>query len=211
MNQLPSVTRFNFDLARYIDDSWIKIIPHGDVISKYRDHDNAPSYISNYIMKYFDIDQQYEFEIPDNIQSIAFLESEVLVDLIMYAGAVINSDRINKIILKKEIDQLKIAIGDDAYYVGLKPSSQVKNILSSSDFVIDCEDDVGSSTVCLGMHCLLAALYDMPKCVRQRVLFKLPYEWVNSFAKQCDMVKSNECILLLNSIIYSLTKTTEIV
>lgn len=217
MNPRPSVLSFNFDLAKYIDTSWIEKIPHGDIISKYRCHENTPPYISNYIMKCFDIDQQYYFSIPEEIQSIAFLDSDVLVDLIKHAGAIINYEKIRKTILKNEIELLKNTIGNDAYAFGLRPSPNFKCVVTDSKFLVgskfsvEKDVDLGLFTVFLGVHCLVSALYEMPKCVRQRVLFKLPYEWVSRLGNQWDVSQSKDCIFLLNSIKNILNKPPAVI
>jgi len=199
-HQYP-IIHFNFNLANYIDKSWFMHIPHGEIISQYNCSKYALRYISEYLLKYFEINNKYEFDIPRKIESFGLLPPRKLVGLIQYAGSILNFSKIQKIILRKDIEQLKLMISEDAYYFGLRRSPVFKDTHSNIIPISEPSMTIGESTIRYGICCLLSALEDQPKSVKQRVLLKLPFNWVDFDGSDNLIINSDHAILFFNKIL----------
>lgn len=116
--------RFNEMVSEYVDKSHILSISYlasqwDNLISVRR----IQGKLSKMLLRHFNLENQsfYQFEEPR--LRIVLLDSSILNDLLIHAGAVIYSERISKVVMKKDVLLLKESIGEDMYFFASKKAS----------------------------------------------------------------------------------------
>lgn len=184
MQNINPIIHFNFNLADYIDEGWLNRIAYGDIIVRYRQNTSSSQHLSNYLIRHFGLSDRYAFDIPNEIKPFVFLSPRELTTLIKCTGAVLKAETIKKVILGTEIESLKADIGDDAYYYGLRRSSIFRKICVREKRAHHNAVTVGQLVVQSGANCLLTTIDSLPREIKQRLLIKIPYDWIQPSCKE---------------------------
>ncbi len=83
--------------------------------------------LSKILLAHFNLEKRPYYEFEDPRLRIVLLDRSTLNELLVYAGAVIYSERISKVVMKKDVLALKESIGEDMYFFASKKEmSQVQ-------------------------------------------------------------------------------------
>lgn len=123
-NLFARIYRFNEMVSEYIEESHLEFMPS---LEKYWKNLSVVARVqkklSLFLLKHFKLEGKPFYQFEDPRLRIALLDSKVLNDLLVYAGAVFYSERISKLILKKDVTDLKESIGDNIYFFASKKAS----------------------------------------------------------------------------------------
>lgn len=212
-NLFSQVYAFNQLISRYIDESHLFEFPY---LLKYWESlkkiTRIQKKLSNLLLKNFKLENKSFYNFEDPRLRIALLDAKTLKNLLLYAGAVLYSERINKIILKKDLLSLKESIGEDLYFFAAKKASLLigfvpKIELSKNGVAIQKEDLFEAGKECLQL-CLaqedenlterlilkfskeITWNFNLPASEEQKTkswnfLYKILVKEVNSEVKQC--------------------------
>lgn len=119
-----TIYRFNEMVSEYVEKSHILSIPN--LASQWENLigvKRVQEKLSRLLLRHFNLENRPFYEFEDPRLRIALLDSSTLNELLIYAGAVIYSERISKIVMKKDVMALKESIGDGIYFFAAKKAS----------------------------------------------------------------------------------------
>lgn len=175
MDKNNLINEFNFLPLRYIHPSWLKTVPGGRYIENMRSCSRTEYRLSQYLLSYLELENDYHFDFIDQAKAIALLDESMLSEVVRYAGLIINRDHIKQNIARKNIVQLKQEIGEKAYMFALKRAPFIGAIPDFHLTEYKSENMLMNITVS-GIQCL-AAYFSGNTAVLKRIFLKLPITW----------------------------------
>lgn len=171
-----AIYKFNQRISEYVHKSHISSLPF---INQYWDNlksiSRIQSKLSQLLLNYFNLFDRpfYQFEEPR--LRIALLESKILNSLLIYAGAIIYSESISKLVAKKDVLALKESIGENLYFFVSKKAS----LLTGFAPKIPLSQDISITRQVLfeaGKQCLQMCLANEDENLLNRLILKFPSE-----------------------------------
>lgn len=170
------VAEFNLYLVRYIDSSWLTTVKLSPLVNQIRQGGNADFHLSHYLLRQFSLHEEFDYEFDQPIKRIALVETDVLLDVALYIGIILNEGVIRSAVLKNERQALEQCLGSDAYRFAVKKAQFVSRTASHQgpSLLIDWNhlerfhDYLQKS----GMQVLGTAFSSAPPAFRKRVELK---------------------------------------
>ena len=175
MDKNNLINEFNFLPLRYIHPSWLKTVFGGKYIEEMRSCSRTEYRLSQYLLSYFELENDYCFDFTNQVNTIALLDESKLSEIVRYAGLVINSEQIKKNIAREDVVQLKHQIGEKAYLFALKRAPFMGTIPDFPSHEYKSENLLTNIRIS-GAQCL-AALFSDNTAILKRVFFKFPIIW----------------------------------
>lgn len=176
-NKLSSlVWEFNFRPDHYVDSSWLEQMPDGPLLNKLVGSERAADRIVTHLLKRFDLENQVFFNFSNSLSRIALWSSEDLKKLILHTGSVFYYAKVQKIVVREELHEVRDALGEELFQFMQKRALHVKGKM---DLELKLPDQLSCDNALIlgGLLCLQAAFGDYPLALRRRLMLKLPHEW----------------------------------
>lgn len=175
------IYKFNNAIAGYVDWS------HLPELSQLEPIINASSKglndFSVYLKSRFRFQDDVYGEFHEPRLRLALMESQTLDRLVVYAGAALYSEKVNKVIMKEKLEALKSAIGEDAYFFVTKRATLLSTLMPrvplNDGVQIPSKDDVYKA----GKHCLEICLSGESEAIVERLRLKFPKTMSLDFAQ----------------------------
>lgn len=173
-NLFAQIYDFNQLISKYIEQSHIVQFPNvANYWEIFKKIGRIQKKLSNLLLKYFKLENKTFYSFEDPRLRIALLDVKTLNDLLLYAGAVLYSDKINKIILKKDLLSLKESIGEDIYFFATKKASLLIGFAPKMNLVT--EKAIDNKTLFEGgKECLQMCLAQEDQGLTERLILKFP-------------------------------------
>ena len=184
--QLDRIATFNFNPLDYIDSSWLEGIKGGKMIRRLQKTPRCHSLLNRYLISYFKLENQYDFDLTQGLRSVVLLESSALTNLIQYLGLIANRKVLRSMIRKQDREALKSCIGAETYDVVTQQTRHLKlDDFAISGFRIDLNDmdTFRNHILQTGLYCMGAAFASESRSVVMRMQLKLPVDWKELFAQ----------------------------
>lgn len=163
---------FNYKLAEYVhpshlvDDDGVK-----EVMERVKGIRRVEGKLSEYLLKRLGFEGIGYFGFEDPRLRLALMEPEVLMKLLMYAGAGYYSSKISKVIKKEKLLYLKEGLGEEIYFFATKRAALVRALAPS----IDVEGEGSREDVFMaGKRVLEICLADEHSKILRRLELKFP-------------------------------------
>ncbi len=175
--QLPALIEFNLLPARYIHSSWLKAVPEGDLVTKLASFPDTERHISKYLLKFFNLNSAYSYQVDPDLIEILMLPSENIIDLVFFTGTLINRERIKHLIDGKQVRSIQALMGDQLYYSALRLLLPELGNLKRYQTHGKNEANPVTWVKTDGIRCLESTINELPTPLKKRLLLKLPYQW----------------------------------
>lgn len=137
-NLFAQIYNFNQLISKYIEPTHVVDFPN---LAKYWDGfkkiKRVQKNLSALLLKYFNLENKTFYGFEDPRLRIALLDVHTLNNLLLYTGAVLYSERISKIILKKDLLLLKESIGEEIYFFATKKASLLIGFAPKINLITD--------------------------------------------------------------------------
>lgn len=178
-NLFRAIYQFNELISLYIDESHVGQFPSiGNNWKALRSVKRVQVKLSKLLQKLFKLEGRtfYHFEEPR--LRLALMEGRVLNELLTKVGAVYYSERIGRIILKREVLDLKKSIGEDIYFFATKKASLIKNLAPKIE-TPELKELTRDDLMEVGKLCLEICFAGEDKALTDRLILKMPskLEW----------------------------------
>ena len=198
------VWEFNFRPDHYIHVSWLDQMPDGPIIKKLVGKHRSADRIVQYLLQRFSLEQQVFFNFSNALTRIALWSSEDLERLVLYTGAAFYVKRVQKIVVREEVQHLQEQLGTDLFNFLQRRAALVKGNLPL-ELRLPESLDPHHSLIVAGILCLNQALQDYPIALRKRLMLKLPFQWYLLLKKADKLAKqlqgqNKECAALIQKI-----------
>lgn len=121
---------FNNIPSKYIHSSFLTAIPSlSDVWNNVKGVTRIQKRISKILLAHFNLKDKFFYDFQDLRTRLGLVDSENLNKLILFAGAVIYADKIKKIVLKKQLDEMRTSIGEEALFFATKRASLITPLI----------------------------------------------------------------------------------
>nr|CAA6830816.1 MAG: Unknown protein [uncultured Thiotrichaceae bacterium] len=198
------VWEFNFRPDHYIHDSWLEQMPDGPLIKKLVGCHRGADRIVQYLMQRLGLEGQVFFNFSNSLTRIGLWSGQDLEKLIMHTGAVFYHSRVQKIVTRDEVLQIREQMDDELFNFMQSRAVQLKGKI---DLSLKLPAGLGAeqSIRLAGLLCFHAALVGYPVALRKRLMLKLPHEWYTLFKKSGTLgqplgQRQSECAALLQKI-----------
>lgn len=165
---------FNQLISKYVEQSHIAQFPD---LAKYwnslKKINRIQKKLSDFLLKYFKLENKSFYRFEDPRLRIALLDSKTLNNLLLYAGAVLYSERMSKIILKKDLLFLKESIGEDIYFFTTKKASLLTGFAPKVNLSTETAIDK-KALFEGGKECLQMCLAQEEPALTDRLILKFP-------------------------------------
>lgn len=198
------VWEFNFRPDHYIHVSWLDQMPDGPIIKKLVGKQRSADRIVQHLLQRFGLENQVFFNFTNSLTRISLWSGDDLERLIFYVGTVFYYKKVQKIVVREEVQKLQEQLGSDLFSFMHRRAALMKGNLSL-DLNLPDKLDPHHSLIVAGMLCLNQALQEYPVALRKRLMLKLPYQWylllkkAESLAKQLHG-QNKECAALIQKI-----------
>ncbi len=176
-DHLDQLCQFNFFPIQYMHSSWYESIPQGELINRLRHCERSKPELSEYIMEYYSLKGDYEFNFPVFLRNIIILDSVNLLKLILFFSACINTKKIQRLINGHKVREIWNEIGEDAYIYGLKRAPYITQDTQFKNPPMASNIPLGQYIISSGVYCFMSILNGYSSAIKQRMLFKLPQKW----------------------------------
>ena len=127
------IAEFNLYLVRYIDSSWLTTVKLSPLVNQIRQGGNADFHLSHYLLRQFSLHEEFDYEFDQPVKRIALIETEILLDVALYIGIILNEGVIRNAVLKKDRQALERCLGTDAYRFAVKKAQFVSRTASQQE------------------------------------------------------------------------------
>ncbi len=176
-NLFAQIYAFNQLISQYVEESHLFAFPD---LLKYWESlkkiTRVQKKLSNLLLKYFKLENKSFYNFEDPRLRIALLDAKTLKNLLLYAGAVLYSERISKIIMKNDLLSLKESIGDDLYFFASKKASLLIGFAPKVDLSKNSEGILKKDLFEAGKECLQMCLAQEDTRLTERLILKFPKE-----------------------------------
>lgn len=195
------VWEFNFRPDHYIHDSWLEQMPDGPLIKKLVGCHRGADRIVQYLMQRLGLEGEVFFNFSNSLARIGLWSGADLERLIMHMGVVFYHSRIQKVVTRDEVLQIREQMGDELFSFMQSRAVRVKGKLDLN-LKLPAELDAKQFVRLAGLLCFHAALSGYPLALRKRLMLKLPHEWFALFKRAGSLgkplhQKQSECAALL--------------
>lgn len=174
-------TTFNPIPIQDIHYSWIKVMPHGELIEKLRKTPSSLPALTDFVQQYIPINDAYKENTAGVFTLLEESTSKKLYTVVLKAGTTQFSQKIRQFIKKQDVTQLKKILGDKLYSYSL---SEVPEVHPSLDKIVldsfSIDRDPLANIINAGYRSLRIAFTDLP----ESYIYKLPKPWDISFNKR---------------------------
>ncbi len=172
-----TIYQFNEIISEYVEKSHILSIPY---LANQWDYlvslDRLKKKLSQLLLKHLNLENQPFYQFEDPRLRIALLDRSILDNLLIHAGAVIYSERISKIVMKKDVLALKDSIGDDMYFFAAKKASLLMGFAPRIALPAEGTSITKDSLFEAGRQCLQMSLVHEDERLLKRLVLKFPKE-----------------------------------
>lgn len=176
-NLFGQIYGFNELISEYIDKSHLRPFPN--LMSSWdslRGIKRIQKKVSKVLLKYLKLEDKPFYAFEDPRLRIVLLENSDLNNLLVYAGAVIYSEWISKIILKKDVFTLKESIGENIYFFATKKASLLTGFAPKINLGNQDEGITRTTLFEGGKVCLQMCLAGEDERLLERLILKFPQE-----------------------------------
>lgn len=198
------VWEFNFRPDHYIHDSWLEQMPDGPLIKKLGGCHRGADRIVQYLMQRLGLEGQVFFNFSNSLTRIGLWPGEDLERLIMHTGAVFYHAKVQKVVAREEVLQIRDQMGDELFSFMQRRAVQLKGRMVLN-VKLPAGLDAEQALILAGLLCFHAALESYPLALRKRLMLKLPHQWFTLYkgaaplGKQLNQ-KQSECAALLQKV-----------
>lgn len=196
---MKKLLEFNFLPIRYIHSSWLNTLPHADLLVKMRNNKKLEYSLSQYILDQSKLSNKYIFDIPKDIETIAFMDAPDLSKLVIYLGVCLNVNNLTSLIEKNSIHNVKSVIGEEAFLFGIKRAPYllgIKSVIRKPEI----SPQLGEYIIACGSYYFLSILSQHAPEISKRIIWKLPSQWIENLAKQASSSHITEASLPITEI-----------
>lgn len=170
------VWEFNFRPDHYTHESWLEQMPDGPLIKKLVGKQRSADRIVQHLMQRFGLENQVFFNFNHSLTRIALWSGTDLERLILHTGTVFYYKRVQKIVVREEVQQLQEQLGNELFTFMQRRTPLVKGKLALN-LTLPEQLAPKQALILSGLLCLQQALQEYPPALRKRLMLKLPYEW----------------------------------
>ncbi|WP_062267270.1 SctK family type III secretion system sorting platform protein [Endozoicomonas arenosclerae] len=182
-----SVAEFNLYLVRFIHHSWLKTIKLSPLVKQLRQAGNADYHLSHFLLKEFDLANDYDYDFDEKHKRIALADEEAILRLCLYLGIILNESVIRNTIKKQERLLLEQLLGEEAFRFAVKKAQFFSRIGSDlgPSFLIDWDhlDSFKNYLMQSGLQVLGRAFSESSPAFIKRLELKLPASCSNHIQK----------------------------
>ena len=198
------VWEFNFRPDHYTHVSWLDQMPDGPIIKKLVGKQRSADRIVQHLLQRLGLENQVFFNFSNSLTRIALWSGDDLERLILYTGTIFYHKRVQKIVMREEVQQLQEQLGFDLFSFMQRRSALMKGNLPLT-LKLPAKLDAQHSLIVAGLLCLNQALQEYPIALRKRLMLKLPYQWYLLLKKAEPLGKqlqgqNKECAALIQKI-----------
>ena len=195
------VAEFNLYLVRYIDPSWLKTVKLSPLVNQIRQGGNADFHLSHYLLRQFSLHEDFDYDFDKPIKRIALVEQDLLLDVALYIGIILNEVVIRSAVLKKERQALEQCLGEEAYRFAVKKAQFISRAASQKgpSLLIDWNhlERFREYLQTSGIQVLGMAFSSAPTAFRKRIELKFSTEHADVLKETAELQLSvRECEIL---------------
>ncbi|MGB0845496.1 MAG: SctK family type III secretion system sorting platform protein [Thiolinea sp.] len=170
------VWEFNFRPDNYIHDSWLEQMPDGPLIRKLVGRHRSADRIVQHLLQRFGLENQVFFNFSNSLTRIALWSGDDLEKLVLYTGAVFYYSRIQKIVTREELHQVRDDLGEELFQFMQNRALRMRGKMDL-DLKLPDKLSTHNALILAGMLCMQSALGGYSLALRKRLMLKLPHEW----------------------------------
>ncbi|OHE73803.1 MAG: hypothetical protein A2Y14_01850 [Verrucomicrobia bacterium GWF2_51_19] len=191
---------FDFEPAQYVDRTQLPEWLDGEVVDVLQASPRGMHRFSRWLLQHF---QLGESDVPF-LYRLALLDRSTLETLCFYVGLVLTSPRIKTIILKKDLDPIKAAIGEPGYLFAIKRAPLYITFLPDVE-TPKIVDWTRENVVAVGLPWLCKALSGAPQPLLQRFALKWPKNTTLPLSTTPDSHRDNSLRLFYRLLVKELS------
>lgn len=170
-----TIYRFNEMISEYVEQSHVMKVPGlGEQWMKLMGVGRIQEKLSRLLVKYFDLENRPFYGFEDPRLRVALLDNSTLYELLISAGAVIYSERISKVVMKKDVLALKESIGEDMYFFASKKASLLTGFAPRVELPGEENAITKQALFEAGRQCLQMCLAQEDDRLLKRLVLKFP-------------------------------------
>lgn len=171
-----TIYRFNEMISEYVEKSHVSIPYLANQWDYLVSLERLQKKLSRLLLKHFNLENQPFYQFEDPRLRIALLDRSTLDNLLIHAGAVIYSERISKLVMKKDVLALKESIGDDMYFFAAKKASLLTGFAPRVMLPEESTPITKDALFEAGKQCLQMSLVHEDERLLKRLVLKFPKE-----------------------------------
>ena len=173
-----SVAEFNLYLIRYIHPSWLKTVKLSPLVQQLRQQCNADYHLSHYLLKQFQLNNEFDYEFMENHKRIALADEAVLSELALYTGATLNESIVRNALMRSQKQALSECLSEPLYRFVTQKAQFIARFDQQlgPSLLIDWDhlDQFKHYLLVTGLQVLGMAYADSPEAFRKRFVLKMP-------------------------------------
>ena len=176
---LPKLLAFNYCPAEYMDKSWVSSFEYGDIMEALLESEAGKSWVSRAILRETNLNGSTDLNIENSIKMMALQPHNALVQIIFYAGIILNHDFFRSIIRRQEREAVEACLGKKPYLYAVKKASLLSGRLPElfpCQFTVNWQapEELKKHVFRSGMRLLGAVFANESDGYKKRLLFKFP-------------------------------------
>ena len=202
-----AIWKFNFRPDSYVHESWLKLMPEGEILAKLiQQPSNSRAYgnVAWYVLSRLGLADNVFFDFSKPLARIVLWSSKDIEQLVLYTGAVFHAKLLNKIIQRDDLIKIQRLLGDELFSFMQQRASAIGHKVSMT-LALPHELSLKQRIVLVGLLCLRAALRVYPDTVWKRLMFKLDRAWYVDWKQHAKlgypfMEQADECSVLIQKV-----------
>ncbi|MRI32164.1 hypothetical protein EOPP23_04030 [Endozoicomonas sp. OPT23] len=176
-----SVAEFNLYLIRYIHPSWLKTVKLSPLVQQLRQENNADYHLSHYLLKQFQLNNEFDYEFIENHKRIALADEGELTALALYTGATLNEGIIRNALLSSQRQAFAECLGEPLYRFATQKAQFIARFDQQlgPSLLIDWDhlEQFKHYLLLSGLQVLGTAFSSCPEAFKKRLLLKMPTDY----------------------------------
>lgn len=172
--QLLAVTEFNHYPNRYIHQDWVKRLENGAIISKLLKNARSEDNLAEYLLERFELKEKlwYDFDTP--LRQLMLQPRENILRVVMFAGALLNSEHARHAIHRDDVLRLRRGFGDILFDFALHEAPLSFDLEHLPRMAApNPGSDVQAHLAASGLWCLGSAVQGDPPTIVERLFLKM--------------------------------------
>ena len=202
-----AIWKFNFRPDSYVHESWLKLMPEGEILAKLiqqRSNSRAYGNVAWYVLSRLGLADNVFFDFSKPLTRIVLWPSKDIEQLVLYIGAVFHAKLLSKIIQRDDLIKIQRLLGDELFSFMQQRAPAIGHKVSMT-LALPSELSLKQRIILVGLLCLRAALHVYPDTVWKRLMFKLDRAWYVDWKQHAKlgspfMEQADECSVLIQKV-----------
>ncbi len=200
--QLMSVTEFNYYPNRYIHPDWVARLENSQVIKKLLNNARSEDNLAGYLLDRFELKDKLWFEFDSPLRRLLLQPRSDILRVVMFAGAVLNSEHASKAIHNKDVVRMRRGFGDVLFDFALKEVPFLFDLTYLPRLAAPAPDtDIQAHLAASGLWCLGKALQGEPEALVERLYLKMSAAEYPFLESQPATFHKQPCTSVINTVI----------